>query len=322
MNDLISVVVPVFNSELTIRQCIDSILRQTYKNIEILLINDGSEDVSLQICEDYSYRYKNIRVFSQTNKGVSAARNLGLKNHKGKYITFVDSDDIIGENLITTLYKELINGECDIAISNVGHANSENSSKTIVEYLNSTEAIKNTLIANGYAGHVCGKLFSSNQIRELSFVEGISYHEDTLFTIEAMMLAKRVVYINRVMYHYILRDTSATMKSFSSKSKMSFEIYVAKLNYLRDKISGNIDIYFDANIIGSSYSKLLSVDNKDKQRRQHRAFLRRVIMDHFSWSAFKMLPSTYRLKLVLVLISPRIFTFTRKIKRYTKDKIG
>lgn len=105
MGDLISVVIPVYNNEKFLRKCIDSIINQTYRNIEVILVNDGSIDNSLQICMEYSDKYKNIKVFNQKNLGPSSARNNGITHAKGKYTVLIDSDDYVDLNMIEQLLK-------------------------------------------------------------------------------------------------------------------------------------------------------------------------------------------------------------------------
>ena len=99
----ISVIVPIYNSEKYLKKCLDSLVSQTLKNIEILLINDGSSDNSLEICKNFERKYSNVKVFSHENKGVSYTRNVGLMNAKGAYITFLDADDYLSSNSIKNL---------------------------------------------------------------------------------------------------------------------------------------------------------------------------------------------------------------------------
>ena len=110
----ISVVVPVFNSEKYLEKCIDSIINQTYKNIEIILINDGSSDKSEEICNSYLKTYKNIKLINQSNSGVSVARNNGLKSSTGDYVLFVDSDDWLEKDMLEIMVKEIDNFDIDI----------------------------------------------------------------------------------------------------------------------------------------------------------------------------------------------------------------
>ena len=111
---LLSVIVPVYNVEKFINDCIDSILGQSYKNIELILVDDGSKDRSKEICDQYSKRYGNIKVIHKKNAGVSCARNLGLEKSKGKYISFVDPDDIIEKNFLEDMLQTLCENRVDV----------------------------------------------------------------------------------------------------------------------------------------------------------------------------------------------------------------
>ena len=119
MEEKISVIIPVYNVEKYISRCLDSILNQSYKNVEIIIINDGSTDKSGLICDEYSKRYDNIRVFHKENGGVSSARNLGITVAKGEYITFADPDDFLNKDMYKILYDNAKNNNSDITICSV-----------------------------------------------------------------------------------------------------------------------------------------------------------------------------------------------------------
>ena len=116
MNDLISVIVPIYNTEKYLRQCIDSIISQSYRNIEVLLINDGSTDASSEICREYLDKDKRCYYFEKENGGLSDARNYGIERAKGEYITFIDSDDFFLEEAIEKLHATALLAEADLAI--------------------------------------------------------------------------------------------------------------------------------------------------------------------------------------------------------------
>ncbi len=152
MKELISVVVLIYNVEEFLPKCIDSLLKQTYKNIEILLVNDGSTDNSLKICNDYKKIDKRIRVYTKKNGGLSDARNYGIARAIGKYICFIDSDDWIDDDYIEFLYSNLIKNKCDISICN-----------KYVEYDNGVQVIpsksNNTIIMDNKTGFIYIKSF-------------------------------------------------------------------------------------------------------------------------------------------------------------------
>ena len=116
MSPLISVIVPVYNKEKYVAECLNSILNQTYSNIEVIIIDDGSTDKSLEICMRYAEEDKRVKVFPQENGGPSAARNKGLDNAKGEYVAFVDADDILERNAYTLMVNELIDTKASIVV--------------------------------------------------------------------------------------------------------------------------------------------------------------------------------------------------------------
>lgn len=116
-NELVSIIVPVYNTEEYIRQCLDSILNQTYQNFECLLINDGSSDNSSDICREYVAKDTRFRYFKKENGGVSSARNLGIELSEGDYTTFIDSDDWVDSDYLEVLYSAILEEQADIAVS-------------------------------------------------------------------------------------------------------------------------------------------------------------------------------------------------------------
>lgn len=119
MNPLISIIVPVYNVEEYLPKCLDSIINQTYKNLEIIVVNDGSTDNSGKICDEYGERDYRIMVIHKANRGVSSSRNIGIKNASGEYILFVDSDDEIEKDYVNVMARAVTNSDCDLVISNI-----------------------------------------------------------------------------------------------------------------------------------------------------------------------------------------------------------
>ena len=173
MNDLISIIVPVYNVSDYQKECIESIIRQTYTNLEILLINVGSTDTSGQICDSYANKDKRIKVIHQANQGLSISRNNGIKLSKGKYLSFVDSDDIIDEKMIEILHKEIINNNCDISICKfqIFHNNyipPKEYYKT--KLMDKNEFLKKLMIDKEISSHACNKLYKKNLFKEIKLI--------------------------------------------------------------------------------------------------------------------------------------------------------
>ena len=115
-SDLISIIIPIYNAQKYLKECIDSALNQTYKEIEIILIDDGSTDYSGKICDSYAEKDKRVKVIHNENQGVSVSRNIGIKEAKGLYITFMDADDFVSEQYVEILYRLIKNDDSEVSI--------------------------------------------------------------------------------------------------------------------------------------------------------------------------------------------------------------
>lgn len=207
-NPLISVIVPVYNSEKYLHRCIDSILSQTHTDFELLLINDGSTDNSGIICDEYAAKDSRIRVFHKSNGGVSSARNLGLDHAKGKYISFVDSDDETYPNYLSVLFQNI--NKCDlsyigilkydVALQKTGEWTHFEEQIIRIDQTDEELIVKNNLLEVGYP---YGKLFHQKIIEtyNIRFDERISYQEDLIFTLQYISKCK-TVYVSKE-YGYI-----------------------------------------------------------------------------------------------------------------------
>ena len=134
MNELISIIVPIYNVENYLRQCLDSIQNQTYQNFECLIINDGSPDNSADICREYVEKDSRFRYLEKENGGVSSARNLGIEHSKGQYITFIDSDDWVDSDYLEVLYKSLTDEKADVAVSTYKQFNMDDNNYYVHSY--------------------------------------------------------------------------------------------------------------------------------------------------------------------------------------------
>lgn len=240
MKELISVIVPMYNSEKYIEHCIESIEKQTYTNIEILIIDDGSKDNSAQIAEQIAQKYKNIKVIHKKNGGVSSARNLGIEMSNGKYITFVDSDDWIEKEAIEGLYNDLKNNNADIVRGNyyIEYKNrgciksKEQPLKNITIEKNSNE--RNVLeldIINGKVLAYVWLLLIKKEVivdNKIEFKENIGYMEDTIFYIELLNTDSTIFISDRIIYHYYENLESITKSQNNIEKKINNIIIVNK----------------------------------------------------------------------------------------------
>lgn len=224
-NALVSVIVPVFKVERYIQRCLDSICNQTYRNLEIILIDDGSPDRSGEICDEYARKDKRIKVIHKQNAGVSAARNDGLDIATGDFITFVDSDDYIAPEMYQTLVKLIIDKKVDIAICNFAKENKygvfEPYWKEDLQCIFSQqEQLKYLLTNRYYCCSCCEMLFKKKYLTDIRFDIMKKHNEDLLFIYEVMKKAQKSVYSSKALYFYCNNQDSAANSNFND-SKMS-----------------------------------------------------------------------------------------------------
>lgn len=241
----ISVIVPVYNAEKYLHRCIDSILAQTFTDFELLLIDDGSKDRSGAICDEYAEQDPRVRVFHKENGGVSSARNVGLDNAKGEWVTFIDSDDWVNEYFLDKFLNEYGNADFDVFIGG-SYAISSSGTKTIEkeykeEHCTLHNAVKFKQIHRFADLH--GKVFKLNLIKRnrLTFLSTISYAEDGLFFDKFLLHVNKIFVTDKECYYYEKHEggLSTRVNSFQSES-ICFALYIETLREL--SIKANCEI--------------------------------------------------------------------------------
>lgn len=250
--ELISIIVPVYKAEKYLCECIDSILSQTYENFELILVDDGSPDNSGKICDEYAEKDKRIKVIHKENGGVSSARNMGLDNANGEYITFIDSDDVVDKQYLELMYNKLVETHSDICFckmeSFVETINDKVKNDSF-EIFDVSDNNKNKFIIDFFGGKYdyssCGILYDRAIISNVRFNESIKNNEDFLFTLNCLLNCNRVSLISNVLYNYRI-NTSSVTKNYI---KNFFEQSVAVYNELDELYKNNqiskkcLDIY-------------------------------------------------------------------------------
>ena len=225
MNEpFISVIVPVYNVEKYLPQCLDSIINQTYTNLEIILVDDGSTDSSGVICEDYAKSDSRIKLYHKENGGLSDARNYGIERASGQYFTFIDSDDYITKDYVFYLLGLIQKNEAQIAIGShtVCYESRKNSYKGLGEEKQITispkETLEHILLDDGIDLSAWAKLYSAELFKEIRYPKGLAF-EDTATTYKLIFLSNKIAYGGKSIYNYRIRSNSITT-SGSFKKKM------------------------------------------------------------------------------------------------------
>lgn len=236
----ISIIVPVYQAEGYIERCLQSLLNQRFTDYEIICIDDGSTDKSAQIIKDFIVKYPIIRYYYQLNKGVSAARNLGLSKANGVYVLFVDSDDTLKKNTIKALYNKVKKTKAEILIFG-GQADKlyltpdwvKDAFFTKNEVYNS-DSITALFSASGARPSVCNKLFFKKILDGLSFPEHISIGEDIAFLFMAYPKAKNIVCWSKNIYIYHISNMASAMNTIVYKRKDFFDNHLKTAEYIID----------------------------------------------------------------------------------------
>lgn len=254
MNNKISVIVPIYNSSKTLNRTLNSIINQTYSNLEIILINDGSVDDSIKICKSYQKKDSRIIVINQENKGVGEARNKGIEISTGDYISFVDSDDTLDDNFFEELMKTMILDKADVVESGA-KVYLQNSitiypyeKKSKINYFNNKEYIENYLLFKLNVS-VWGKIYKKSIIGDTRF-PSLNINEDFIFLWEIVKKVNNFVENLNINYHYYLdKDISLSKAPFNAKN-MTMIRNIKKVKSDVEKIYPDLEYaaknYYDA----------------------------------------------------------------------------
>ena len=280
MTDLITIIVPIYNVEKYINKCIDSILSQTYSNIEIILVDDGSPDNCGIICDQYASMDNRIKIIHKLNGGLSDARNVGLDIATGKYVTFIDSDDYIESTYVECLYNLLKKYNADMSICEFNIITEDG--KVINRPLNNKtdllleqkKAIEILLKQKPYSNSVSGKLFKTSDFNDIRFPVGKLY-EDVLTTYKLFLKCNVIVFGAFPLYYYVQYFGSISRNVFSEKQLDS--IYNAEI-MVRDIVKIYPDLYKAGvcRMLDSYIGVLKKVYGVDKQKTTYKYVIDKI----------------------------------------------
>ena len=234
---LISIVIPVYKVETWLDRCVEATLAQTYRNLEIILVDDGSPDRCGALCDEWEKKDSRIRVIHKENGGLSSARNAGIDVAQGEYLMFLDSDDVMDSRICSHLYKLLQDTGAGIAICEVAHVFDENNIPyTLTEesrLLSSRDAIAELWYQKSFMPTACAKLYRRDVFASHRFTVGLLYEDVDLMHL-LLAEAGQVVCNTSALYGYIHRDNSITTKPFSVRDLDILKIAQRILRYARE----------------------------------------------------------------------------------------
>ena len=306
----ISVIIPVYNVEEYLARCVHSIINQSYKNLEIILINDGSTDDSGKLCDFFAVKDKRIKVIHQENRGLSGARNSGLKIATGEYIGFVDSDDWIEiemyESMLNAMFKLKANiAECGIVETISSKFKTDRSGS--IALVKRLDALKRIIEKQDFS--VCRKLFHKQTIDNIYFIEGKN-SEDVYFTIESFKNITNLVCLSNPYYNYFVFGDSITRGKYKLKTLDTIDaaLYLKEKIYKEENDSELKEITkkFVLDVLLYNY-KLLQQNSSFDKKLIHRKQIKKLIRENFIRN------SNFQLRLAKIL-PIRLFNLVINLK--------
>ena len=277
---LISVIVPIYNVEQWLPRCIDSILAQTYQNIEIILCDDGSPDNCAKICDEYADQDSRIVVIHKPNGGLSDARNVAIKRAKGEYLTFIDSDDYITKDYIDVLYNlcKKYNTKMSVAdwcVFSIGQKPILNENSPIEIKFSKMEALEDMFNQSHFDNSACVKLYHRSLFENIEYPKGFVF-EDLMTTFKIMLVCEDgVAYSNKQIYYYMFRPDSIEGSVFSEKKRQSFhevfrtmEAYNKELYPIADAVKSKLSSF--------SFHLLLKLPDDSEDSKFFRDYIKSV----------------------------------------------
>ena len=271
----ISVIIPVFNVEEYISKCLKSVINQTLKDIEIICINDGSQDNSFKILSDFSKKDNRIKIINQSNHGLAYSRNIGIKNANAEYILFLDSDDYMDINALEKLYNLAIKKQCDLIFFKIANIDEKSNDMFFEEYFDmkflknmfgenifNWRNVKNRLFDISVTAPA--KLYKKDLIKDIEFPQNLIF-EDNLFFTKTIFNAEKIFFCDEYLYYRCIRNNSITNSNFDKFSDV-IEIYNLMIDYV--KSIGYYDIFKLTLFYKKTkniYNKFIKVPDSDKE---------------------------------------------------------
>ncbi|WP_080796984.1 glycosyltransferase family 2 protein [Arabiibacter massiliensis] len=237
---LVSVIVPVYNVREYLDRCLESVCRQTFPSIEVLLVDDGSTDGSGELCDEWSKRDSRIVVVHKANGGLSDARNAGVAQAKAPYVTFVDSDDYIDECMIEVLYGNLVKEHADISVCGICDQfvnRSEGPKETVYAVMSPSEALSDIFVNRSMMVCIPARLYPTSLMREVPSPVGKA-HEDSFMVVDLFMRIERVVVDSRPLYHYWHNEGTITSAPYGPRDDDLIEAWNRNSELVRERFPG------------------------------------------------------------------------------------
>jgi glycosyltransferase involved in cell wall biosynthesis len=285
----VSIIVPIYKVEKELSKCVESILKQTYQEIEVILVDDGSPDRCPQMCDEFAQQDKRIKVIHKCNGGLSDARNAGLDLARGEFISFIDSDDWVAENFIEQLVVNIQDTDSDIAIcgytmvNEAGEAFDYTTGGDDLEVIEHDEAIRELFAQQKFYCMMWMKLYRRELFDDVRFPKGKLY-EDIAVSLPLFQKSRRCVLLNEKLYYYLQRDRSIVNSTFH-KNKLDMLEYIQEMIAYSHQQGHKYDLEAEAFYLKGIWMLLLQAykDSESEEARQAIDFLKKELKNHRSY---------------------------------------
>ena len=334
----ISVIIPIYNVEKYLRRCLDTVINQTYKKLEIILVDDGSNDTSGNICDEYANKDERIKVIHKENGGLSDARNVGIKNSSGKYIALIDSDDFIDKKMLKILIENLKKTNADISICTFKMFYNDKieiiqNTKNNITLYNKKEALQKLLSTNDtkITNHAWNKLYKKELFNEIYYPKGRNF-EDIGTTYKLFDKSNLIVHTDYIGYYYYQRDDSITgsmniksMKDSLYLIKQRYKFLIEKYPEFKEELFRNRANFFLLHIIGVAKTNNKEEYNSSDTSEEYNIFkeyirkngMKNIITDNSKTYAF-FASLLYLNKNVFYFIVSNLYNLKRGLKQWKK----
>lgn len=320
MNPLITIIVPVYKVEKYLNRCVESIVNQTYKNLEIILVDDGSPDNCPQICDSWAKQDERIKVIHKENSGVFAARMEAVRILNGDYVTFIDSDDWVDPDLVEYLLKILIDNNAQISGIKFIDVNAWDKNKKIekpviteqIVLMNFEQVIKNAV------GYMCGKLYDVKLFKNIpDMPDDIAFLEDTMLNFFLFKNCKLMALSNEIKYYYFRHSGSVSCGCISDKM---INDSLKSLDFIQNHCEKNSNVYkyLIKNRASNNFFLINSIINNwkclDRFSELRKDYIRnkRIIL---SKEIFKLFKKQYKIGIILIIYFPYVYILLIRIRR-------
>jgi glycosyltransferase involved in cell wall biosynthesis len=324
MNPAISIIVPVYNVELYIKKCLESILIQTFNDFEVVIVNDGSTDNSGSICDEFAKKDMRVMVIHKENGGLSSARNAGLEMANGEFLGFVDGDDYIDKNMYQKLYQLCKETNSDISIcqfaKEIDGKQTDEVDEKFIKEMDNLEAMRQLFKGNFYRFSVCNKLFKKTCFNNILFPEG-RIHEDLSTTYKLFTNSNKSVYTEYQGYAYVKRENSILTAKFNEKrldALIGWNEILPFMSQNYPQLTEEFIACFAYGCVDNTYYILNQVENRER-RDEYLSVIKRLVKKYYRKIMLNnALSFKYKLTLTFLQCNTNLLVISNKSKKLLK----